>query len=229
MRRVWMIRAGDEAQAIDSMRAAGQIGVRYETIGDARLWTPAEIDEATSAAGRGSGRALLRANVLSFANHVRLGDLVVSPNPRRHEIWLGVVAGEYQYAEEPAVEGYQHTHQVEWKGWLDRDAVWIRDQLKTLDRPLVMYELPAREWWWHQVDTRELGYQPRPVRAETAKAARAPRSSSPAAPRGPRAPRPSTSTRKPPIVMVRCAGTCGFQWAPSSLVNGLCADCRADL
>ena len=209
------------------MRRAGQIAVRYEMVGNATEVTPAAIDQAIIDSGQMIGVAASRSTLLVFVNNIRPGDLVVSPYPKRHEVWVGVVTGDYEYAPEPAVAGFQHTRRVEWKGWLDRGAPWMKDQLKSLDRALTMYELPGREWWWHQVDTRDFAHAPR-VGAVKAAATRAARTST-AAPRAPRAPRPSTSTRKPPVPLVRCAGSCGFQWAPSSLVGGLCNDCRADL
>jgi predicted Mrr-cat superfamily restriction endonuclease len=236
MRRVWLIRAGEDAEQIDAMRHAGLIGVRYEAVGDVRQLTSAEIEQALIDAGQGAGVAARRSALLSFANDVRPGDLIVSPNERRHEVWVGMVAGEYQYNQQPAVAGYEHTRQVDWLGWLDRDAAWMRDQLKSLERPETVFELPSREWWWRQVDTREFTPQLRTTwatsrsttpRAKASRSATADTSS--AAPKRTRAKAAATPVRKPPVALVRCAGTCGFQWAPTSLVDGLCADCRADL
>lgn len=219
MRRVWLIKAGQDATEIDAMRRAGLIGLRYAAIGDARRLTAAEIEQRLIDDGQAAGVAVLRSTLLLFATDVRPGDLVVSPNAPRREVWVGAVSGDYEFDETPAITGYGHTRRVEWKGWLDRDAPWMRDQLKSLDRPPAMYELPGREWWWHQVDSREFAVQPRatwskpPVKRTRTKSTTA---------------ATTTSTRKPPPVMVRCAGTCGFQWAPTSLVGGLCADCRND-
>lgn len=226
MRRVWLIRSGDNAEFIDPMRSAAQIGVRYESVGDARHLTHAEIEQGLMDGGN-TGVAALRAILIQFVNDVHVGDLVVSPNTARREVWLGVVTGDYRYdGDQPKVAPFQHTREVDWLGWLDRDAVWMRDQQKSLDRTPTLYELPGREWWWHQVDTRQFGSSPRPVRAAPTPRARA---SAPTS-RAPRAPKPpAVPARKPPVALVRCAGTCGFQWAPTSLVDGLCNDCRADL
>ncbi|MEO6124345.1 MAG: hypothetical protein ABIR32_11600 [Ilumatobacteraceae bacterium] len=225
MRRVWLIRSGDNAEVIDPMRFAGQIGLRFESVRDLGRITPAEIEQGLMDGGL-TGVAALRATLIQFANDVHVGDLIVSPNNARREVWLGVVTGEYRHdREHPKVAGYQHVRDVDWLGWLDRDAVWMRDQQKSLDRPQTMYELPSREWWWRQVDSQEFGSSPRPVRSTPVPRSRA----SSGTPRAPRAAKPVTPARKPPVALVRCAGTCGFQWAPSSLVDGLCNDCRADL
>jgi hypothetical protein len=216
MRRVWLIRAGENAEAIDSLRNAGLIGVRADDIGDVRELTPEQIKEAMVDDGRASAPTL-RSMVFAFARDARRGDLVVSPNPSRREVWVGTIAGEYERSDDPRVDGFAHSRAVDWIGWLDRDAAWIREQIKSLDRPQVLYELSNREWWWDQVDAREF----------TA----APRSRLFAPPAAPRARKQSTTStpapvRKAPPALVRCAGSCGFQWAPSSLVDGLCYDCR---
>ena len=215
------------------MRHAGLIGLGVESVGDVRGMSAIEIEQAIAAGGHTAGSAALRAVLQVFANDVRLGDLVVSPNNRRREVWVGVVTGSYEYSEHPRVDHCSHTRTVEWLGWLDRDAVWMRDQLTSLDRVAVMYELSSREWWLHQLDSREFGLAPRttwsttPAKQPRVRAASS-RTATPraATTRAPAAPKPPA--RKPPVAMVRCAGTCGFQWAPTSLVDGLCADCRND-
>lgn len=233
MRRVFLIRAGNDAEHIDAMRHAGIVGLGVNSVGDVRGMFALEIEQAIAAGGPTAGAPALRAILEVFANDVRLGDLVVSPNTRRREVWVGVVTGGYEYSEQPRVERCSHTRAVEWLGWLDRDAVWMRDQLTSLDRTPVMYELSSREWWLRQLDSREFGLTPRttwsttPAKQPRVRAASAPtprpRTASTRAPAAPKAP-----ARKPPVALVRCAGSCGFQWAPTSLVDGLCADCRND-
>lgn len=207
------------------MRLAGQIGIPYESVGNAQHLTHLEIEHGLVDGGH-SGVAALRAILIQFVKDVHVGDLVVSPNNARREVWLGVVTGDYRYdSERPKVNRYKHTRDVDWLGWLDRDAEWMRDQQKSLDRTPTMYELPSREWWWRQVDSREFGAHPRPVRTTPAPRSRA-SSGAGRSPATPKAPKPPA--RKPPVPMVRCAGSCGFQWAPPSLVDGLCTDCRND-
>lgn len=229
MRRVFLIRAGNDAEHIDAMRHAGNIGLAVESVGDVRDMTAIEIEQAIAAGGSTAGASAMRSILQVFANDVRLGDLVVSPNTRRHEVWVGVVTGAYQYSDQPAVPHIPHTRAVEWLGWLDRDAAWMRDQLTSLDRSPLMYELSSREWWLQQLDSREFSVAPRTT-WQTAPAKRARAASPRATTTAPKAPRaraaPKPPARKPPTPMVLCAGRCGLQWAPMSLVGGLCADCR---
>jgi hypothetical protein len=219
MRRVWLIRSGQNAEHIDAMRINRQIAMSFPGIGDVRRWADAPAEQGRPE-GAPPGGASSRAVLLQFLNDVHVGDLVVSPNRARHEVWLATVTGDYRFDDEPVIAGHHHARTVEWMGWLDLDAAWLRDQVKSLDRPPMLYELPSREWWWRQVDSRELTMQPR---ATWSKAAARPST------RAPRSPKPAaTPARKPPVALVRCAGSCGYQWAPTSLVDGLCADCRGD-
>ncbi|MCU1398583.1 MAG: hypothetical protein JWN62_1692 [Acidimicrobiales bacterium] len=223
MRRVWLIRAGEQAEVIDPMRIAGLIGLRLETLTDVRQMSPEEIEKLITVEGHPGQVASLRAIAQWFANDITLGDLVVSPNPARHEVWLGLVSGGYEYSAEAQIAHYQHTRRVDWLGWLDRDAVWMRDQLKSIERPVRMVELYNRDWWWNHVGTAALSLTPR---AGTVRASRAASTRTPSAPRAPRAPRPSANPRPKVIPPVLCAGSCGLVWSPYVLVDGLCADCR---
>jgi hypothetical protein len=222
---VWMIRAGDNAEAIDPMRRAGTIGLRYETVGDALEWTPAEIEKGVSKDPQAVGHAQLRTILLWFANDAKVGDLVVSPNPARREIWLGILTGDYGYSEQPTVAHFLHTRTIDWLGWLDRDAVWMRPQLKSIEVPAMMVELYSRDWWWNHVGTNEMSVSTRsswsktPVRKTKAAGASAtPRKAAAA----------KVSTKPKVVAPVLCAGTCGLVWSPYVLVGGVCADCRLE-
>ncbi len=232
MQRVWLIRAGNDAEELDPMRSAGLIGVRYLEVGDATTMTSAEIEQALVDANR-AAPGQLRAEIQSFANEVKLGDLVVTPNTNRGEVWLSVITGSYQFDPYPAIDGYFHTRTVDWLGWLDREARWMNDQLKVIDRPVMLAELYNREWWWKHLDAKELTTVPRaPQAASIARSAasssrtRTPRPASASRPKPPVKPKPPT--RPKPTEMILCAGQCGLQWAPQVLIDGLCPDCRGD-
>ncbi len=75
---------------------------------------------------------------------------MITPNAKRHEVWLSRVSGDYRFEAEPRVSGYHHVRTVDWLGWLDRDASWMSDQLKAIEQPGLVTELYNREWWWRQ-------------------------------------------------------------------------------
>ena len=235
MQHVWLIRAGDDAEFIDPMRRAGLIALRDnvgdDDIGDAVIALAKPPEPPLADSGTPAPNPI-RAEIRSFVNQVKQGDIVVTPNVKRHEVWLSLVAGDYQFDPDPVVDVYRHTRPVSWLGWLDRDARWMVDQLKALDQPVALIELYNREWWWKQLDSTELSSVPRTTWT-------APRSGQTRSrqPRASRAKMSTASTRTPKVVippkpkpapMRLCAGQCGLQWAPAILVDGLCPDCRGD-
>jgi len=223
MQRVWLIRAGEDAEVIDPMRRAGLIGIRYDEIGDAATMTPAEIEQAFLDANR-SFAGQHRARMHSFASEVKPGDLIVTPNANRREVWLSIVTGDYRFDPEPSIAGYNHTRTVDWLGWLDRDAHWMSDQSKAIEHPVVLVELYNREWWWRQYDTKDRSVAPRPASSKPPPKPAASRTRTASAAK----PKPAPTARPKPVTMVLCAGQCGLQWSPHILVGGLCPDCRGD-
>lgn len=220
MQRVWLIQAGDDGEFLDSLRNAGIVGLPYLDVGDASDMAPAEIEQALIDANR-SSPAQIRARLQSFVKDMKPGDLVITPNTRRHEVWLSIVTGDYRYDPQPSVDRYVHTRTVDWLGWLDRDARFMSDQLKAIDQPVALTELYNREWWWNQFDTKERRTAPRATWSKPTPT-RAPRASSASKPK------PASTPRPKPPTMVLCAGQCGLQWSPNVLVGGLCPDCRGD-
>lgn len=210
------------------MRVAGLIGVNFASVPDVRNLNPQEIEHAIAASGQ-TGVENLRSRLMRFANDVRIGDLVITPNALEHDLWVSIVTGPYEYLEETPVPGYQHTHTAEWLGWLDRDASWLQHKLKYLDVAGAVVELRDADWWLDQVESRELPIvrPPRRFRPPTKSPTKSP-TTAPRSPRTPRAsaPPPTVKSKEPQRAL--CAGQCGFQWSVAVLVDGLCADCRGD-
>ena len=228
MQRVWLIRAGKDAEQIDTMRQAGLIGLPYTEVGDATTLTAEEIEEALIEARRPAFNQV-RVQIQSFATAVKHGDLIVSPNANRREVWLSVVTGVYRFdADEPRIDGYFHTRTVDWLGWLDHDAAFMKDQLKAIDQPAILAEIYNREWWWKHFDSKQLSLTPRPAWSKVpASRARSTRAATGASPRS-STPKPKPIPKPKPVGLLLCAGSCGLQWSPYVLVDGLCPDCRGD-
>jgi predicted Mrr-cat superfamily restriction endonuclease len=218
MRKAWIVRAGEGAKEIDAMRAAGMIGVRFESVGDVRAMTQQEVEHAIAGSGQ-SGVENLRSRLMRFVNDIHIGDLVITPNALEHDVWVAMVTGPYEFTDDPPVPGFTHTRTADWLGWLDRDAAWLQHKLKYLDVPGAVVELRDTEWWLDQVDARELPTERPPRRF------RPPPKPAPRARRAAPAPVP-VKPKEPERAL--CAGPCGFQWSTAVLVGGLCPDCRGD-
>ena len=216
-----MVRAGDSTAEVDAMRAAGRVGVRYETVGNATEWTKRQVEDGIAEL-HPDGVDALRSRLMRFVSDMRPGDLVVTPNAAGHELWLSEVTGAYEYAEEPLVPAYHHTRTVHWLGWVDRDTPWLLHKLSYVDSPGAVVELKDAPWWFDQLSTHELP-------AERQKRLRAPALAKPArAPRAKKADAPVKPPRgvEPPRFL--CNGPCGFQWLPAVMVDGFCPDCRGE-
>ena len=226
MQRVWLIRAGKDAEHIDPMRHAGLVGLPYTEVGDATTLTVEEIEEALIDARR-PAVTQVRTQIQSFATAVKHGDLIVTPNASRREVWLSVVTGSYQFeTEQPRIDGYFHTRTVDWLGWLDRDAAFMKDQLKVIDQPVLLAEIYNREWWWKHFDSKQLSVAPRPAWSKVP--ASRTRSSTASTSSRSTAAKPKPTPKPKPVGLLLCAGSCGLQWSPYVLVDGLCPDCRGD-
>jgi len=224
MQRVWLIQAGTEAEQLDPMRHAGLIGLPYTEIGDATTLTAEEIEEALIEARRPAFNQV-RVQIQSFAGAVKHGDLIVTPNANRREVWLSVVTGGYCFdAEHPRIDGYFHTRTVDWLGWLDRDAAFMKDQLKVIDQPALLAEIYNREWWWKHFDSNKLSVTPRPAWSKVPAA----RTRASTASASSRSAKPKPTPKPKAVALLLCAGSCGLQWSPYVLVDGLCPDCRGD-
>ena len=208
MARVWLIRAGEGAVELDTMRHAGVIAVRYRSVGNATVWTAAQIEQALSDDGRGAAAGQLRARIQAFANDISVGDLVVTPNTADREVWFARVTGPYEHSPQPPIEGYFHWRDVQWLGAVDRDTALPHDRLGEIDQQPTIYELRDAGYWSGLAGSTPLTNV---AAALNARAAR-------------RAPAVASKQPKPRVL---CAGTCGLTWEQTSLIDGLCPDCRS--
>jgi hypothetical protein len=231
MRRAWVVRIGERTPEIDAMRAAGRIGLRYDSVGDARSMTPRDIEAAISETHPDDVDSQ-RARLMRFVNDIRVGDLILTPNTANHEMWVSFVTGPYEYCEEPSDPGLRHSRTVDWTGWINRGSPWIQHKLKYIDVQAAVVELRDPAWWFEAVDANDLphdrpaGHRPPAVSAPTTASAR--RAAAPKTPRvtKPKPPPAPVAPKEPPLIL--CAGQCGFQWRAAILINGLCPDCRGD-
>ncbi len=222
MSRAWLVRASDKSNDVEALRDAGVVGLRFEGVGDVRTMTPREVEYAIDDSEPGDA-ADLRSRLLRFATDLRVGDLVVVPNPSQREFWLFSVTGGYDYTTEPAVAGFQHIRTVDLVGWLDRGTGWIQHKLSYLDAPAIVVELRDPGWWFEQVSVRDIPSVRSARRTPPPPPARAPRANRASAPKA----EPKPVPPKEPV-LVLCAGQCGLQWRTAVLVGGLCPDCRGD-
>jgi predicted Mrr-cat superfamily restriction endonuclease len=207
--KAWLIRAGEGASALDEMRVAGVIAVRYPQIQtDARTVPSAQIEQLIEESGR-TQPGVRRVRLEWFVHEVAIGDLVVTPDARRGNVWLATVTSDYMYSPTPPVAGYFHWRWVTWLGAIDRDHLPAARRTEVSRRPTIVRDLDYD--WWKATTGSAVG-----VAGSTRRDALSLRD--------------RTVAHKPaPVaafVVCRHPG-CGLSYPAPSMVEGLCPDHRA--
>lgn len=212
MTRAWLIRAGEDASKLAEMVSSSVIAVRYPQIQtNAKMLSSEQIEELIAESGR-SQPGVRRVRLEWFVNDVAVGDLVITPDAANHEVWFAKVVGDYLYDPNPPVPGYFHWRDVRWLGAMDRDLL-PEDRRKEISvRPTIVQDLEL-DWWGEMAST-----VPPPGSGKVRSSVRVGKPLAPS--KGP----------QPTATKIVCGGEeCGLLYSPSSLVGGLCPDCRAKL
>lgn len=148
-RTAWLNRAGRNTEHVDDYVERGVITLgwaRIPGLGDLRELDGEQLRSLLGAAGRGQPRSDVR-ELLDFRDGMQVGDIVVTPDPRRREVLFGAITGDYDFAPAPVVGEHRHVRTVRWFGsWRRAD---LPDQLR---RTLAAYmrtvrALPDQEQW----------------------------------------------------------------------------------
>jgi predicted Mrr-cat superfamily restriction endonuclease len=209
MNSAWLVRSGENASEIAEMVTAGVIGVRYHQVSDVRQLSSEQIETAIRESGR-TTPAARAARLMTFADTIAIGDLIVTPDAHAHEVWFAEVTGDYVYENPSRVPRYLHTREVRWLGAIDRDTDITQDDRKQLSQRITLYPLDDAAYW---VERSGLATLDRPVAAKPA--AKAPR-------------KPPAVKPKPPAVpkTARCE-ICTYTVAAHQVVDGVCSSCRS--
>jgi restriction system protein len=83
-----------------------------------------------------------------FTNEIKVGDLVLTPDPETRELHAGRITGDYEFRPDPPVEGYPNVRAVEWFTNFSRDALPKRilyqlGSLLTVSQPSAQSDLRA--------------------------------------------------------------------------------------
>ena len=227
-RRAWLNRAGSGAEHVDAYVRRGVITIgwsRIRGLDDLRELASEQIEDLIVASGVRKFPGLDADELLGFRDGMQVGDVVVTPDPKRKAVLLGDVTGDYEFHAEPVVDDHRHARSVRWIGR------WPRYDLepplrKTLDDyQRTVLKLPNQDDWLAVADTiRAGGGMPiaqRPARQTRATAS--PRT--PRAARTPKAPRPAAArvVATPPRTCPRCQ----LVLAPHMFDEGsdTCRDC----
>ncbi len=144
---LWLVRSGEGGKVVDECVVNGVAAVGYQTVGDVRERTPAQVLEELMRATNRTDFETLAQRLLDFAERMREGDYIVTSDGARRQLVVGRVNGSYEWRENSPIPGMRHLLPVEWLGridWddLDEDAVttlvkYPRTVLEVTDPALV--------------------------------------------------------------------------------------------
>lgn len=220
MRRVWVIRGGDEDGLVDELVAGGYIAVGYPDITDGTTVDRYDVTERLRARGWTNPEA--RADMFhQFVHQLAPGHLVVLPDTRRREVVVGRVEGGYEFRHDLDAEEHRHRRPVTWLARHSVDVLpeSLRDAYRQRQ---VLTERSALLAHAEAVERGELGRDPRDTARPTAQ--RSPGSRPTTSPRKPAAPK-APPHPAPPAGKV-CDG-CFLRKAADLFPGGgtLCVDC----
>lgn len=220
MRRVWVIRGGEEIDLVDAFVDGGYIAVEYPDVTDGRTVDTYDVTERLRARGWTVPEA--RAEMFEqFVHRIGIGDLVVLPDLARREVVIGRVESAYTFHGLLDPESHRHRREVTWVGrhavgLLPESSRDITRQRTTLTERSSAALLAHAE----AVERGEAGRDPRqlvpPVPPRTVRQPRAPRVAASAA----------AAKATPPSH--RTCPSCYLQKAVGQFRDGsdLCIDCE---
>jgi restriction system protein len=126
MSAFWMVRAGEGGYLITDFEKSSSVAIGWEEAGDftdvttlAQMRT--RIDAAYPEAKPGS-RVISASTALKFRQTMKVGDRVVSYDPRAREYLMGTITSDYQF-KPGTIPDYNHIRSVKWDGRVSRDAL----------------------------------------------------------------------------------------------------------
>ena len=205
-RVAWLNRAGHGAEHVETYVRRGVITVgwaRIRGLDDLRELDADAIEQLLVTSGVRGFPSLDAGELLGFRDGMQVGDVVVTPDPKRKAVLFGDITGDYAFHPDAVVGDHRHARSVRWVGR------WHRYDLepplrKTLDDyQRTVLRLPNQDDWLAVADSIRAG-DGMPI------AQRAARGRTPATPRTPRAPKaphptaPAKVVATPPRTCPRC-------------------------
>ena len=147
MSNVWMVRAGEGGRLIDEF-ARGYVGIGWSDIGDMNsIRTREEMREKYVVAhphakpGQVAGAASM---AYKFLRVMKLGDNVISYDPKARDYLVGEVIGEYTY-QPNEVGDYPNIRRVKWLGRVNRDQLDVTSR-NSLGSTLTLFAINQDVW-----------------------------------------------------------------------------------
>ena len=137
---VWLIRAGRGGRYASEFTDRKLVAIGWPAIGDLAGRDRADLTAAMRSAYGEKGAAGNAGMLFRFANELKPGDFVLTPDPQTREIHAGRVEGPYEFAPAAALSEQPNVRSVRWERTFSRDALPKRilyqlGSLLTLSQP----------------------------------------------------------------------------------------------
>lgn len=123
---IYVVRAGKGGARSKDFERLGLVAIGFNPVGDLKGLDRAHVKStvAEAFAGDPDGRiAVLAWELDLFANRIKVGDLVITPEGASGPLLCGEVVGDYEYRVQPPIESWRHARTVRWLGRRDRGAL----------------------------------------------------------------------------------------------------------
>lgn len=130
--RVWVVRGGDFNELAAQVAVKHAVAIGWTTVGDVScLHTRDAIRSKMEEAQPGSATPNAVGQVYRFAQEIKLGDFILTPERATRRIHISQCTGDYRY--DPSVFGhdYPHVRPVDYLRWVERASfpVTVRNTL----------------------------------------------------------------------------------------------------
>lgn len=143
---VWVVRAGRGGLHADAFEEHCLVALGVERVPSAAGLSHEEIvehaisrREVNPARARGHAAMLYR-----FANELRVGDLVLTPDAEDATVLVGRIASDYEFRDEGPIAGHQHVRRVAWFGRMSRRDL-PRQVRQAIGAPMAVFRPGAQD------------------------------------------------------------------------------------
>jgi restriction system protein len=161
MANAWMVRAGQGGRYFDFFRNLRIVAIGWKAIGDISRYDKRRdlaIQLRVAIPNYSEGTALVASGQLfRFANEIKIGDRIVTYDPRARSYLCGMILGDYVHEENGDIDELSNRRAVSWEFERSRDELSVPTK-NTLGSILTLFQVAQfaeAELWRERQSTRD--------------------------------------------------------------------------
>jgi restriction system protein len=123
---IWVVRAGRGSTFAADFEGLGVVGIGFGVQTSVEAHSPEQIRELVRSASETDAPQTIAGHagqLNRFANELRAGDVVITPDSGTRELLFGEAVGGYEFHQKPLVGDFCHYRRVRWIGRRSRDLL----------------------------------------------------------------------------------------------------------